>query len=26
VTCEGSDGEKALADLEALINRKFDED
>jgi len=26
VTCEGMDGEKALADLEALINRKFDED
>ena len=26
VTCEGSDGEKALTELEALINRKFDED
>lgn len=26
VTCEGSDGEKALAELEGLINRKFDED
>jgi len=26
VTCEGADGDKALADLEALINRKFDED
>ena len=26
VTCEGNDAEKALADIEALINRKFDED
>lgn len=26
VTCEGSDCEKALAELEALIDRKFDED
>ena len=26
VTCEGADGEKALSELEALINRKFDED
>ena len=26
VTCEGADGEKALAELEALIIRKFDED
>ncbi|MEQ1859844.1 MAG: HPr family phosphocarrier protein [Chthoniobacteraceae bacterium] len=26
VTCEGADAEKALADIEALIIRKFDED
>ena len=26
VTCEGTDCEKALCELEALINRKFDED
>jgi phosphocarrier protein len=26
VTCEGADGEKALAEIESLINRKFDED
>ncbi len=26
VTCEGSDAEKAIADIEALITRKFDED
>lgn len=26
VTCEGNDSEKALAEIEALINRKFDED
>ena len=26
VTCEGSDSEKALSELEALISRKFDED
>ena len=26
VTCEGNDGEKALADLEEIIRRKFDED
>ena len=26
ITCEGADGEKALADIEALIIRKFDED
>ena len=26
VTCEGADADKALAELDALINRKFDED
>ena len=26
VTCEGPDGDKALAELDALIIRKFDED
>lgn len=26
VTCEGPDAEKALAEIEALIARKFDED
>lgn len=26
VTCEGADAEKALADIEELITRKFDED
>ena len=26
VTCEGSDAEKALAEIEALIARRFDED
>ena len=26
VTCEGADAEKALADVQALIDRKFDED
>ena len=26
ITCEGSDAEKALAEIEALILRKFDED
>ena len=26
VTCEGSDADKALAEIEALITRKFDED
>ena len=26
VTCEGNDGDKALADLEEIIRRKFDED
>jgi len=26
VTCEGADSDKALTELEALINRKFDED
>ena len=26
ITCEGADGEKALAEIEALILRKFDED
>src|ERR1700743_1191120 len=26
ITCEGSDGEKALAEIEEIIQRKFDED
>jgi phosphocarrier protein HPr len=26
ITCEGADAEKALAEIEALILRKFDED
>jgi phosphocarrier protein len=26
VTCEGPDGEKALAEIEEIILRKFDED
>jgi phosphocarrier protein len=26
VTCEGGDAEKALVEIETLINRKFDED
>lgn len=26
VTCEGADSEKALADIEEIIRRKFDED
>jgi phosphocarrier protein len=26
ITCEGTDAEKALAEIEALIQRKFDED
>jgi phosphocarrier protein HPr len=26
VTCEGMDGERAISELEELINRKFDED
>lgn len=26
VTCEGADGEKALAEIEEIIRRKFDED
>jgi len=26
VTCEGSDADRALAEIEALITRKFDED
>jgi phosphocarrier protein len=26
VSCEGSDGDKALAEIEAIIQRKFDED
>jgi phosphocarrier protein len=26
ITCEGVDAEKALAEIEALILRKFDED
>src|ERR1700742_4732778 len=26
VTCEGNDGEKALAEIEEIIRRKFDED
>ena len=26
VTCEGPDGEKALAEIEEIIRRKFDED
>ena len=26
ITCEGSDAEKALNEIEALIERKFDED
>jgi phosphocarrier protein HPr len=26
ITCEGADAEKALAEIEALIQRKFDED
>jgi phosphotransferase system HPr-like phosphotransfer protein len=26
VTCEGGDAEKALAEIEAVILRKFDED
>jgi len=26
VTCEGGDGEKALAEIEEIIRRKFDED
>src|SRR3954470_21564957 len=26
VTCEGADGEKALVELQILIDRKFDED
>ena len=26
ITCEGSDADKAIAEIEALIQRKFDED
>src|SRR6476661_10045436 len=26
ITCEGADGEKALTEIEGLIQRKFDED
>ena len=26
ITCEGPDGEKALAEIEEIIQRKFDED
>jgi len=26
ITCEGSDAEKALAEIEAIIQRRFDED
>lgn len=26
ITCEGSDAEKAIAEIEELISRKFDED
>jgi len=26
ITCEGSDGEKALAEIEEIVRRKFDED
>jgi phosphocarrier protein len=26
ITCEGPDGEKALAEIEEIIRRKFDED
>jgi phosphocarrier protein len=26
VTCEGTDGDKALAEIEEIIRRKFDED
>jgi phosphocarrier protein HPr len=26
VTCEGADGDKALAEIEEIIRRKFDED
>ena len=26
VTCEGNDGEKALQEIEVLIQRRFDED
>src|ERR1700710_2899542 len=26
ITCEGGDGEKALAEIEEIIRRKFDED
>lgn len=26
ITCEGSDGDKALAEIEEIIRRKFDED
>ncbi len=26
VTCEGADAEKAIQDIEALINRRFDEE
>ena len=26
ITCEGADADKALAEIEALIQRKFDED
>ena len=26
ITCEGADGEKALAEIEEIVRRKFDED